>query len=227
MRRRNVRTILSLLLAVGFTGGCATNKDKERLSMLESANHDLTGRLNRASTDLERAMQERDQLYQRMLAAQQLADSLRGQLENMPAPEPAAAGWTPVPGGAMIAIDDRVLFAPGKITLRPEAKRTLDAIVSTLQGEYSDRDVLVFGHTDDRPIKKSGWQDNWQLSTERSLAVVRHLQDHGISASRLVAAGCGEYRPVTPNTSEEARTRNRRVAIFAADPMLQLGRPKN
>jgi len=227
MMQTKFRTVVATLVAISALTGCANKKDAQRMSMLESANRDLAGRLNRSSTDLEKAMQERDDIYNRMLAAQQLADNLRAQLENMPAPETAAAGWTPVPGGAMIAIDDRVLFSPGKITLRPEAKRTLDAIVSTLEGEYGDRDVLIFGHTDDRPIKKSGWQDNWQLSTERSLAVVRYLQDHGIGASRLVAAGCGEFRPRTANSSEEARLQNRRVAIFAADPTLQLGRPKS
>lgn len=215
------------MVMLGALSGCANKKEKERMSMLESANRDLAGRLNRASSDLERAMQERDELYNQMLAAQARADDLRNQLANMPEPEPAAAGWTTVPGGAMIAIDDRVLFPPGKITLRPEAKRILDGIVSTLKGEYGDRDVLVFGHTDDRPIKKSGWQDNWQLSTERSLAVVRYLEDHGVGAARLVAAGCGEYRPRTTNNSEEARLQNRRVSIFAADPMLQIGRPKS
>ncbi len=226
MMRRDVRTILSLLVLLGSVGGCASKKTKERMAMLESTNRDLTGRANRAMTDLERAMQERDQLYQRLQAAQSESDNLRAELASMPEPKPVASGWTTVPGGAMIAIDDRVLFAPGKVTLRPEAKRALDAVVSTLQGEYADRDVLVFGHTDDRPIKKSGWQDNWQLSTERALAVVRYLEEHDVDASRLVAAGCGEHRPRTSNSSKEARSQNRRVTIFAADPALELGKPK-
>jgi len=216
-----------LLLATVALTGCANNKEKQRMSMFEATNRDLTGRLNRASTDLEQAMQERDQLYDQLLAARGQSDDLRAQLANMPEPEPAAAGWTTVPGGAMIAIDDRVLFQPGKITLRPEAKRVLDGLVSTLQGEYGDRDVIVFGHTDDQPIKKSGWMDNWQLSTERSLAVVRYLQEHGVATTRLVAAGCGEFRPRSANASEESRAQNRRVSIFAADPTLQLGRPQS
>ena len=225
MKRRDVRMMFSLLVVLGMVGGCASRKTKERMTMLESTNRDLTGRVNRANTDLERAMQERDQIYQRLLAAQTATDDLTAQLASMPEPEPVAAGWTTVPGGTMIAIDDRVLFAPGKVTLRSESKRTLDALVSTLQGEYASRDVLVFGHTDDRPIKKSGWQDNWQLSAERALAVVRYLQEHGVATSRLVAAGCGEHRPRTKNVSKASRIQNRRVAIFAADPALRLGKP--
>jgi chemotaxis protein MotB len=227
MRRVDVRSWALMLVPVLFLGGCQTPAQKDKLARLEAANRDLAARANRASSDLERAMRERDQLYQQLLAAQGNADDLRRQLESMPMAETAAPGWTPVPGGAMIAIDDRVLFAPGKITLRGDAQRTLEAIVSTLQGEYGDRDVLVFGHTDDRPIRKSGWQDNWQLSTERSLAVVRYLQERGLAPARLVAAGCSEYRPRAPNDSESNRAANRRVAIFAADPALQLGRPKS
>ena len=127
----------------------------------------------------------------------------------------------------MIAIEDRVLFAPGKITLRQEARRTLDAVVSTVQGEYADKDIFVFGHTDDRPIVKSGWTDNWQLSTERALAVARYLRQRAVATPRLVVAGCGEYRPRAANDSEADRAKNRRVQILAVDPELRLGRPKS
>jgi chemotaxis protein MotB len=181
--------------------------------------------VNRTQGDLGQLNRERDELQRRLAAAQAEADRLRVQLETLPAQQEEAVGWTPVPGGAVIAIEARVLFAPGKVTLRPESLKVLDGIISTLQGEYGDRDVLVFGHTDDRPIKKSGWEDNWQLSTERALAVARYLKDHGVAPERLAAAGCGEHRPVTQNTSEESRTKNRRVAIFAADPELRIGRP--
>ena len=124
----------------------------------------------------------------------------------------------------MIAIEDKLIFAPGKVTIRDEARRTLDAIVSTLKSDYSDKDIIVFGHTDDRPIVKSGWQDNWQLSSERALAVTRFLESRGVGANRLVSAGCGEYRPRVTNNSEPNRTRNRRVEIFAIDPQALTGR---
>ena len=117
----------------------------------------------------------------------------------------------------MIAIEGEVLFSPGKVSLKESAKRTLDGVVSTIQGEYADKDVFVFGHTDDRPIKKSGWKDNWQLSTERALAVVRYLGDHGVTSTRLAACGAGEHRPRVGNTSQANRAKNRRVEIYAVD----------
>ena len=97
--------------------------------------------------------------------------------------------------------------------------------ISTIQGEYSDKDIFVFGHTDNQPIKKSGWHDNWQLSTQRALAVVRYLQTRGVDVSRLAAAGCGEYRPRAANDTASNRAQNRRVSIFVVDANLALGHP--
>jgi chemotaxis protein MotB len=152
---------------------------------------------------------------------------VRAELAGRPLVEQAPAGWTAVPGGGMISIEENILFGPGKAVLRDEARKTLDGIASTLSGEYGNKDIMVFGHTDDRPIKKSGWNDNWQLSTERGLAVVRYLKEHSVSPDRLVAAGCGEYRPRVPNTTEPNRLSNRRVEIFAIDAAPRTGRDRS
>jgi len=216
---------------LGIVGGFALclvafgcNKPNNEAAALQQQNRELNSQLARAHSDLRSAIGERNSLNDRLTAAMRDADSLRAQLANMPEPEAAPPGWTSVPGGGMIAIEDRVLFAAGRVTLRDEAQRTLGSIVSTLLGEYGDKDIIVFGHTDDQPIQKSGWDDNWQLSTERALAVTRYLAQHGVGTARLVAAGCGEYRPRVPNNSEPNRTANRRVEIFAIDPQAWTGR---
>lgn len=215
------RGILTVTAMVALAG-CANNND--RMSALEADNRNLRDELGRARGELTATKGSRAELERRLHDAMREAEALRGQLASTPA-EPTPSGWTAVPGGAMIAIEDDVLFSPGKITLRDNALRALDRVVSTLQGEYGNKDIFVFGHTDDRPIKKSGWADNWQLSAERALAVARYLQNHGISPERLVAAGCGEYRPRAANNSEVNRTANRRVEIFAIDRSISSGRP--
>lgn len=220
---RNVLRISTLALTVMTAGGCATGS-KDRLATIESANRQLTQRINQARSELAGVTQDRDELNRRLLGIVGDVESLQAQLAARPTIDETAAGWTPVPGGAMIAIESRVLFAPGKVILRPEAQRTLDGIVSTLQGEYGEKDILVIGHTDDRPIKKSGWDDNWQLSSERALAVLRSLAKQGVARERMIAGGSGEHRPLLPNSSEPNRTANRRVEIFALDRELSPGR---
>ncbi len=211
-----------LTTAIGSTG-CAANKMKDRISLLEDANRTLTHQLNSMQGEMDGCFRDRDLAYKQLTNANGELDELRFQLAAIPADEPAAPGWTAVPGGAMIAIDGRVLFAVGQTVLRSEAKRTLDAVVSTLESQYADKDIFVFGHTDNQPIKKSGWDDNWQLSSERSLAVVRYLSERGVTSKRLVACGAGDNRPVSDNNSASGRSSNRRVEIFAIDPNLATG----
>jgi len=217
MASKTARMFIVITLLSIVAPGCS-QKQNGRIVMLEDTNRALTNQLNAMRGELDQSYREREGLDGQLLAATREADDLRGQLANQPEPVPLAApGWNAVPGGAMIAIESGVLFASGKVKMKSDAQRTLDGIVSTLQGEYDGQDIFVVGHTDDRPIKKSGWKDNWQLSTERSLAVVRYLAAHGISRSRLVACGAGEYRPIAGNDSRSHRATNRRVEIFAMD----------
>lgn len=194
--------------------GCASG-GKERIVLLEDTNRTLTRQLNGARSALDGANRDLSELQLLLAGQSNEADQLRLLLADSEAREAAApTGWTPVAGGGMISIPGNLLFSPGKIKLRSDSRATLEGIASTLQGEYADKDVLVIGHTDDQPISKSGWADNWQLSAERSLAVVRFLQESGVPAVRLLACGAGENRPVNTG-SAKARAANRRVEIFA------------
>ena len=216
--------LVSAIVLVPALAGCAT-KDKQQIALLQETNRDLAERLNATQVQIDANERDRRGLDQRLIIALAELDGLKERLADRPAQEPAAAGWTPIPGGAMIAIDARVLFAPGRVALRDKARQTLDGIASTLQGEYAGKDVLVVGHTDDRPIKKSGWTDNLQLSAERALAVSRYLQKRGVSPTRLIAGGAGEFRPRRDNTSDANRATNRRVEILAIESPALAQRP--
>lgn len=225
MTRRAVTKMLSLGVLAMLAAGCQNDQLNRRITLLEETNRGLATDLNRARGQIDSLQRGRSQLDRRLAAADRNAANLRDELSRVPVMDPVAPGWTAVPGGAMIAIEGSVLFAPGKAVVRKSAQKTLGSVVSALEGEYGDKDILVFGHTDDTPIKKSGWKDNWQLSSERALAVVRYLSSQGVSPSRLVACGCGEHRPRTANSSDAGRGKNRRVEIFAIEPQPQTGRP--
>lgn len=213
-----------ILLSLGgllFATGC--DDSKEKMAMLEQSNQSLLADLQRARAELAQCNESTQSCERELALARGEADMLRNrppQVVQAPA-EPVAPGWTAVPGGAMIAIEGSVLFDSGKVKLKSSAQGTLDQIYSALRGEYSDKDVLVYGHTDDDPIKKSGWQDNYELSAQRALSVVRWLKDRGVSPDRLVACGVGEFRPRVPNTSRDNKAKNRRVEIFALDAEVQ------
>lgn len=73
--------------------------------------------------------------------------------------------------------------------------------------------LRIDGHTDVRPIATAQFPSNWELSSARAISVVKHLISRGVPASRLVAAGFGEFQPLERGASEEALTRNRRIEL--------------
>jgi chemotaxis protein MotB len=74
--------------------------------------------------------------------------------------------------------------------------------------------LRVDGHTDNIPLSGTGrYRDNWELSSARATSVVKFLIANGVPADRLVAAGFGEFQPLDPADTPEARSRNRRIEL--------------
>ena len=116
--------------------------------------------------------------------------------------------------GLVITVVGDLLFDSGKAKIRPEAYPLLDKVSAVLKDNMRQFNIGIEGHTDNVPIKRSGWKSNWELSTARALSVLHYLaQDQGISPERLSAIGYGEYRPVASNDSKSGRKQNRRVEI--------------
>ncbi len=115
--------------------------------------------------------------------------------------------------GLVVTFLDEILFDSGKDKIRPEATASLDKVSAVIVAKASDLDVGVEGHTDNEPIKHSGWQSNWALSTARANSVVYYLEKKGVDPARLAAIGYGEHRPVASNETPEGRRKNRRVEI--------------
>ena len=116
--------------------------------------------------------------------------------------------------GMVITVVGDLVFDSGKAKVRSQAYGILHKVAGILQDEAAQFKVGIEGHTDNVPIKVSGWKSNWELSTSRSLNVLHHMvEKEGISPERLSAIGYGEFSPVAPNDSREGRQANRRVEI--------------
>ena len=123
--------------------------------------------------------------------------------------------WDESAGTLTVTLPNTILFAPGQATLRQMTIAELDHVLSVLKERYAGRQIDVVGHTDSDPIKKTAklWKDNWELSAERALTVVRYMVQRGIPPAMIRAAECGEHRPVASNSSASGKARNRRVEI--------------
>ncbi|MDQ0510306.1 peptidoglycan -binding protein [Ancylobacter amanitiformis] len=121
--------------------------------------------------------------------------------------------------GDRFVFQSEIFFDLASSQMRPEAASALDDIAKALAD--LEREIppdiawvlRVDGHTDNRPIQTPQFPSNWELSAARSIAVVQYLASKGISPKHLVAAGFGEYQPLDPADTDEARARNRRIEL--------------
>lgn len=114
-------------------------------------------------------------------------------------------------GLVVVVTTDNVLFGSGAADITPEGAQMIGVVASTLN-EFTNR-IVVEGHTDKRPLRREGY-DNWDLSVDRAVSVIKLLRDqYGIDSDRLTAAGFGERRPIAEGDDEASLARNRRVEI--------------
>ncbi len=115
--------------------------------------------------------------------------------------------------GLVITFLDEILFDSGKARIKNDAFAALDEVASVITAKAADLNVGVEGHTDNVPIKFSGWKSNWELSTARATSVLHYLIEKGVLPGKLSATGFGEFRPVDSNDTAKGRLKNRRVEI--------------
>src|SRR3989338_1966754 len=116
--------------------------------------------------------------------------------------------------GLAIIFLAEVLFDSGKADIKREAFGVLDKVADVLKENIGDRNIGIEGHTDNEPIKHSGWKSNWELSTARATSVLHYIVDNkAIEPEKVSATGYGEYRPESSNDTSEGRRQNRRVEI--------------
>lgn len=122
-------------------------------------------------------------------------------------------------GVVYISLADNMLYKSGSYEINDRAAETLSKIAKIIK-DYKDYDVLIEGNTDDVPVNNSAAsmkniRNNWDLSCLRASSVVQSLQnDYGVDPKRLTAGGRGEYNPLTTNTTEVGKQRNRRTQII-------------
>ncbi len=121
--------------------------------------------------------------------------------------------------GLVIHLPEFLFFATGEAHIRPEAAPLLEKLAAILK--KIPNQVVVEGHTDNRPINTPQFPSNWELSVHRATGLVRYLvEKHHLDPARFAAAGYGEYAPLASNDDEAGRSLNRRVDIVIK-PLLQ------
>ena len=121
--------------------------------------------------------------------------------------------------GDRFVFQSEVLFAPGQADIGPTGQSQLAQLAVALADiaakipDDINWVLQVDGHTDNLPVRAGRYTDNWDLSTERALSVVRFLVLQGVPAKRLAATGYGEFQPLTNGDSVADRRLNRRIEL--------------
>jgi flagellar motor protein MotB len=140
-----------------------------------------------------------------------------GVLENVSATLASAPGVSVenAPSGVTVTLAETLLFPSGSASVSEAGQALLTQVGRALASQ--DVQVVVAGHTDDRPITGAlaqTYASNWELSAARALAVVSHLAANGIPDDRLEGRAHGDTRPLASNDTEEGRSQNRRIELI-------------
>jgi hypothetical protein len=105
----------------------------------------------------------------------------------------------------------------GQALMCKESEQHLHAALNEVPGS-----VLIVGHSDSQPIRSFRYQNNFELSSDRALSVLRRLEATVTVPARLQSNGVGSTQPrYVPDDTAENRAKNRRVEIvhvFSACP---------
>ena len=121
--------------------------------------------------------------------------------------------------GDRFVFQSEVLFAPGQADIGTTGQQQLSQLAVALADiaakipDDINWVLQVDGHTDNLPVRAGRYADNWDLSTERALSVVRFLVSQGVPAARLAATGYGEFQPLASGDTTEDRRLNRRIEL--------------
>jgi chemotaxis protein MotB len=120
------------------------------------------------------------------------------------------------PQGIVIRLYDALLFSSGRAHLDDHALNLVKQVVTIIKPLPNQ--IRIEGNTDDQVPDGVLYTSNWDLSTDRALAVLKAMVDMGMDPSRLSALGNAQYNPIKPNTDDASRAKNRRVDVVITYP---------
>jgi flagellar motor protein MotB len=154
-------------------------------------------------------------------ATKQMQSKLNTILPDMMSQTQQSETQIVIPAGALFAPSsyDDYLTDPAKKALLTAIRQALKETVDNAGDERKFLRIIIEGHTDSDPIRRSyvtsAIPTNWELSSRRATGVLRFFEEGGLDAQsyNIVAMGLADTQPVAPNNTEEEKSRNRRIVI--------------
>ena len=146
-----------------------------------------------------------------------LPEPLDSALKQFADEHPTAVAYDPARGTVKWKSD--LLFALGSDVVKQSSMEALRGFGEIIKSPAAaDFEVIVVGHTDNRPIARPATKQkhptNWHLSAHRAIAVSSVLRQDGYRPERIGVMGYGEHRPIADNATDSGAAQNRRVEIY-------------
>jgi len=203
---KNFKVSLTLPLIL-MLGACVTKNQYQALQVeldeLKEEHAQLSGQMSEKEELADRLQRQRE-------TQARLVESLKGEIDKK------QVSVSHLEDQLTVRMIDKVLFDSGRAQINSKGAETLGRVASVLSEIEADQWITIKGHTDNVPIGpriRSQFPTNWELSTARATAVVRSLEELGVTSNQLVSSGYSQYQPVDSNETAEGRQRNRRIEI--------------
>ena len=117
-----------------------------------------------------------------------------------------------------LSMSGALLFDSGSADVKEESLEILEKVGRILE-RYSDGSIEIEGHTDNVPQNGARYRNNEELSDARAREVFYYLEANtALNPMNIKHSGMGDRVPVADNSTEEGRSRNRRVEIRIMNP---------
>ncbi|WEG14110.1 OmpA family protein [Pullulanibacillus sp. KACC 23026] len=166
-------------------------------------------------TDANQQAQIKKQLTQATQVKQQISNIIDKKLESQVGRDKITRG----PNNT-ISVQGDVLFDSASSTISPKGTKILKSVADGLVSIIDDKKlspyiyiIQIEGHTDSIPY------DNWSLSTDRALSVLRYLQKANPKlaedqyAKYLAVTGYSKYKPAVKGTTSSDLAKDRRISF--------------
>ena len=202
-------TLLALFVITALMTAC-NDGSQSQMTMLTDENRELRAQLEERDRALDATTSDLREANRMLREQQELMVTAPAAPANPFAGIDGVA--TSVDGNQVtVSMQGDILFDSGRASLRTPAKSSLDQIASILKSDYSGQMIVVAGHTDSDPIRKSGFKSNHHLGFERGWAVYEYLSSRGVPADRMAVTSYG------PNDPKGSKKASRRVEIVVAE----------
>ncbi|MDG2422895.1 MAG: OmpA family protein [Phycisphaerales bacterium] len=201
-------TAIALLFVTGLMTAC-NDASKSQVAMLTEENSELRDQLDERDRALDATTSDLREAN-RLLREQQELMTVTTVSGN---PFEGIEGVSTTIDGdeVTVSMEGDILFDSGRTSLRKPAKSSLQQIATVLNDDYDGKMIVIAGHTDTDPIRKSGFKSNYHLGFERGWAVYEYLTSRGVDPDRIAVSSYG------PNDPLGTKKASRRVEIVVAD----------